>query len=177
MDSRMLVLGAIACALSLATLLLSVRSHKSSHSVAGERRIVAYGDNLKLLVVAFGMLVPVAVLFFYSDNRLDFGASLLILGFDTFVVGYCGPEFFRTRIEFDEKFAYAYSAWRKPRVIPWTVIMDFKHSRLKHWSVFDTFGHGSLRVSDFMNGADDFMAKFKQYGEDSIEYREAHPAT
>jgi hypothetical protein len=171
------LLDIIAGAIALGTLLLSLRQPRSEQDpTSAERRELKYGDGPKALIIVLGTLVPATVLYLYSTGRIDMNVALLCLALDVFVVGYAGPEFFRTRIEFDSDHVYTYSAWRKPRVIPWSVIMACKYSPLKHWHVFDTFGYGSLRVSDFMEGTSEFVAQFKKRGQECIDFSQARSA-
>ena len=171
MDFWMPILGGIASTIALVVLILSFANRPSNELNYSDRQILEYGDGAKALVILLGTLVPILVLFLYSNDQIDLGAAFSTLGLIGSFVGYCGPEFFRTRIEYDARCVFTFSPWRKPRVIPWTVIMTCKHSALKHWSVFDTFGSGSLRVSDFMRGSEEFRAQFRKCGEEVIDYR------
>lgn len=151
----------------------SYKVHRSAaaSSLGDDKIVLKYGDGPKALAIVLGTLVPVTVLFLALSNRLDFNVALWALAIDLLVVGYCAPEFFRTRIEFDAKEVHTFSPWRKSRVIPWTVIMSRKYSALKRWNAFDTFGYGSLRVSDLMEGRDQFIAKFVAFGEESVHFQ------
>ena len=187
MDTWMLILSAITFVICVTTIFVSLRSLRSmasqrspSESQAvqtdAERCVLQYGDGDKALVIVLGTLLPASVLYLYVANQLDPLWALAVLMLDMLVVGYGGLEFFKTRIEFDAKYVYTFSPWRKPRVIPWAVIMSCKYSPIRKWNTFDTFGYGSLRVSDLMEGKDAFLAKFKRHGEECTEYSQAHTA-
>jgi hypothetical protein len=180
MDTWLVLLSAITSAIVLGTLLVALEGRVSlrrtnPRRTNPERCVLKYSGGAKALVIVAGTLLPLMTLALYTTGRLGLEITLSVLCLDMLFVGYCGPEFFRTQIEFDAKYVYAFSAWRRPRVIPWTVIMLCKYSMLKRWHAFDTFGYGSLRISDFLCGSDEFMAQFKQCGDDSIHPLEAQP--
>jgi hypothetical protein len=169
-------LSLIAIVIAVTIAYVAVQSYKAGRSISSAslnsgRSVVKYGDAPKAFAIVLGTLVPASVLLLGMSGRMDFNVALWILLADFFIVGYCAPEFFRTRIEFDSKEVYAYSPWRKARVIPWTVIMSRKYSSLKRWNVFDTFGYGSLRVSDFMEGRGKFIERFNAFGEESVHFQ------
>jgi hypothetical protein len=177
MNTWMPLLGIAASGVGLGILVLSLGHRRATKTHASpDRHVLKYGDGAKALVIVVGTLLVAIALYLYSVGRIDTQAALLIFSLDALFVGYAGPEFFKTRIEFDAKRVYAYSAWRKPRTIPWSVIMACKYSPLKRWHAFDTFGFGALRVSDFMEGREEFIAQFKKFGQECIDFSQAQSA-
>jgi hypothetical protein len=70
-------------------------------------------------------------------------------------------EFFCVRIEFDDECIYTFSPWRARRRIPWDAILQCRHSDLNQWYVLVLRSQGTIRVSRYMCGAEEFLAKLE----------------
>jgi len=61
-------------------------------------------------------------------------------------------EFQFVHVEFDKEFIYAFSPWRKRRVIPWSAVVGYSYSAVNRRHILKTRGYGSIRLSDLLSG-------------------------
>src|SRR6266850_1076205 len=129
---------------------------------SGSRHVLSYGFVARAFVVVLVLLLPVLILYLYFRGLAKMDVVLFILAFNGLSAGYLIPEFFRTRIEFDDSTVYTFSPWRKARAIPWSAFLSAKPSATMYWTTFQTKGFGAVRVHDWLQGATEFKECFER---------------
>ena len=123
----------------------------------GNRSVLLYGTVPRVFVLALGAALPILVIHAYFQGRAGTDVIAFTLVLDALFLGYMVPELFLTRIEFDDDNIYTFSAWRKPRVIPWSSITGTSYSAFMYWHTLTTSGFGSVRVHDWLEGASNLL--------------------
>ena len=152
-DSTTAILSGLLGALIVSAATWWIGRSRPSPSLERGRHICAYGNGARAFVVLLSVLLPSLVLHSYFRGKADLEAVLLVLGFTVVFAGYQGTEFFQTRIEYDDENIYAFSPWRKDRVIPLKAFGSSKHSGMMYWTAFQTEGFGTVRIHDWLHGA------------------------
>jgi hypothetical protein len=119
--------------------------------------VLLYGTVPRVVVLALGIALPILIIHAYLQGRAGVDVIAFVLVLDALFLGYMVPELFLTRIEFDDNHIYTFSPWRRSRVIPWSSITGNTYSAFMYWHTLTTNGFGSVRVHDWLAGANDFL--------------------
>ena len=162
MSSLTPIISGIVGAGAVAVFSWLITRHGANATFSGSRHVLSYGFVARAFVVVLVLLLPGLILYLYVRGLAKMDVVLVILAFTALSAGYLIPEFFRTRIEFDDSTVYTFSPWRKPRAIPWSAFLSAMPSATMYWTTFETNGFGAVRVHDWLEGAAEFKECFER---------------
>ena len=152
--------------------------YKSSQRAAkriGSRFVLRYGWALRGLTLTTLLMMCSGLLFAKFDTKSPDEAGLLVCtGILTALFLFFFIEAFFVRIEFDVTTIYTFTPWRSHREIPWSDIISFRHYEHHNWYVIQTRTHGTLRVSTFLTGINNFVTTLRNNAT-VFNYQETKP--
>jgi hypothetical protein len=149
---------------TLAALLMSwlaMRVARAARSRSG-RYVVEYRLPVRLVAwfcLAIGLFAAYAASRASPNQRIVaacVSSVMLLAGIGVFL------DFHLVHVEFDDEFIYTFSPWRKPRVIPWSAVVDYRYSALNRWHILKTRNYGSIRLSELLSGLGTMREKWER---------------
>lgn len=130
----------------------------------GSGLVLRYGLPLRCLSVVVLVIVSGSLIFSNFDPKTSPEDTGLLVagGVMTALFLYFFIEMFFVRIEFDEARISTFTPWRSSRQIPWSDIASFRHDEAHCWYIIQTRTHGTLRVSTFLSGINNFAERLRQ---------------
>ena len=152
------VLTALLVPLVLGGLLYLAR-RQATVQVREGRLVLRYGWALQTIEILAALMAGL-MMFLAIQARPDQRgiAMVVVLGFVLLAV-VLGLEVFGVRVEFDADTIWCFSPWRRNRAIPWAEIERVTFSHVNQWWIVRTRtgALGSIRLSQFLTGVEDFL--------------------
>ena len=158
-DAAQAIGGAIASALTTIVMTALFRRAQRESLTAADTSVAEYPNVLKLMGLgSCGGVTCGAVAAALFVRGPDVWKALLLAAFFGSLALVTHLEAQLVLIDWDDKFLYTRSPWRRARTIPWSSVERCDYSESMQWYRIRTRRHGIVRVSIYLKGVPNLLS-------------------